>query len=302
MQQGLQHEALLYRGHDDFVASCRSVADDALAADQRLIFLAAAAKLADLRDAVGTAADDIAFVPTDVHGHNPARIMALLHSFQTTGDGRRCLGVNESVVGTRTRAALREAQLAESVLNAAGLRSWPMTVLCLYDRSALDESVLTGMRRSHPAIRGEADNAEFEPELADTLFGAELEEPSGPIVTRVVGPDELAEMRTFVRRSATRKGVSAERADDLVLAANEVVSNSLRYAEGDCRVAMWHDGGSMICEVRDRGQILDPLVGRLAPPPTATTGRGLWLANHLCDLVQVRSSQVGTVVRLHVDL
>ena len=37
--------------------------------------------------------------------------------------------------------------------------------------------------------------------------------------------------------------------------------------------------------------------GRMAPTPAA---RGLWLANRLCDLVQVRSGEQGTVVRLHV--
>jgi anti-sigma regulatory factor (Ser/Thr protein kinase) len=29
-------------------------------------------------------------------------------------------------------------------------------------------------------------------------------------------------------------------------------------------------------------------------------GYGLWLANQVCDLVQVRSSPAGTTVRLHV--
>ena len=28
-------------------------------------------------------------------------------------------------------------------------------------------------------------------------------------------------------------------------------------------------------------------------------GRGVWLANQLCDLVQIRSGAAGTVVRLH---
>jgi hypothetical protein len=42
------------------------------------------------------------------------------------------------------------------------------------------------------------------------------------------------------------------------------------------------------------------LVGR--PPPAASppNARGLWLVHHLCDLVQLRSSAAGTVVRLHV--
>ena len=32
------------------------------------------------------------------------------------------------------------------------------------------------------------------------------------------------------------------------------------------------------------------------------TGRGLWLANQLCNLVQIRSSPEGTTVRLHMRL
>ena len=29
-------------------------------------------------------------------------------------------------------------------------------------------------------------------------------------------------------------------------------------------------------------------------------GRGLWLANQLCDLVQVRTFELGNVVRIHM--
>jgi len=45
----------------------------------------------------------------------------------------------------------------------------------------------------------------------------------------------------------------------------------------------------LICEVHDTGQIADPLAGRRLPSPTAVGGFGLWLVNHLCDLVQVRT-------------
>jgi hypothetical protein len=31
-------------------------------------------------------------------------------------------------------------------------------------------------------------------------------------------------------------------------------------------------------------------------------GRGLWIANQLCDLVQIRSSAAGTVVRMQMRL
>ena len=50
--------------------------------------------------------------------------------------------------------------------------------------------------------------------------------------------------------------------------------------------------------MRDTGQLDDPMVGRRQPPPTGENGRGLWLANQLCDLVQVRSTADGVVVRV----
>ena len=49
-----------------------------------------------------------------------------------------------------------------------------------------------------------------------------------------------------------------------------------------------------------RADIVEPLAGRLRPLNPARGGNGLWLANQLCDLVQVRSSEAGTVVRLLV--
>jgi hypothetical protein len=56
------------------------------------------------------------------------------------------------------------------------------------------------------------------------------------------------------------------------------------------------------CEVRDSGFIAEPLVGRFRPSAAVEGGHGVWLANQLCDLVQVRSSRAGTTVRLIVQI
>ena len=55
-----------------------------------------------------------------------------------------------------------------------------------------------------------------------------------------------------------------------------------------------------MCEVRDTGLIAEPLVGRHRPEDGTVGGHGLWLVNQLCDLVQVRSSPTGSVVRVHM--
>ena len=48
--------------------------------------------------------------------------------------------------------------------------------------------------------------------------------------------------------------------------------------------------------------IEDPLAGRERAPDADGGGRGLWIVNHLCDLVQLRSSRAGSVVRLHMSV
>jgi hypothetical protein len=63
---------------------------------------------------------------------------------------------------------------------------------------------------------------------------------------------------------------------------------------------VWQDVDALICEVSDSGVIDQPLVGRELPAPGIEGGRGMWLVNQLCELVQVRSLATGTVVRLHV--
>jgi anti-sigma regulatory factor (Ser/Thr protein kinase) len=60
----------------------------------------------------------------------------------------------------------------------------------------------------------------------------------------------------------------------------------------------WLQPDALVCEVTDRGRLDDPLVGRLAPAPEEQRGRGLWLANQLSDLVQIRSTPEGTAVRV----
>jgi hypothetical protein len=52
--------------------------------------------------------------------------------------------------------------------------------------------------------------------------------------------------------------------------------------------------------VRDGGRITRALAGRERPERGQVGGYGLWLANQLCDLVQVRAFAAGGAVRLHV--
>ncbi|HET6876676.1 MAG TPA: anti-sigma factor RsbA family regulatory protein [Jatrophihabitans sp.] len=297
-----RHEALPYAGRDEFAPSCVSLLEQGLANDERPLLLAESGKLDDVRDALGAQADDVTFVSTDEHGRNPSRITTMLHSFHAAGDGRHALGVKETALVGRSPAAQAEARLADLALNEPELRSWPLSIVCLYDTRVLAEPDLDAMYASHSVIRGETPpNSRFRPELAATMHASALDDPPPSAQHLRVRSGRLMELRALVRARADQWRVAPDRADDLVLAVNEVVTNSLRHGGGTADVAVWADRGVMICEVRDRGHIADVLTGRFAPPPSATSGRGLWLVNQLCDLVQLRSSADGTVVRMHVD-
>ena len=86
----------------------------------------------------------------------------------------------------------------------------------------------------------------------------------------------------------------------MVVAVNEVATNSVRHGGGRGMVRIWHDADRVVCEVRDAGLIRDPLTDRRRPDSDPTAARGLWLANQLCDLVQIRSLPGRSVVRLHM--
>jgi anti-sigma regulatory factor (Ser/Thr protein kinase) len=76
----------------------------------------------------------------------------------------------------------------------------------------------------------------------------------------------------------------------------------VRHAGGRGTLRVWREPDALVCEVRDHGHFDSPLVGRERPEPLLLEGRGLWLVNQVCDLVQIRSSADGTVVRVRMDL
>jgi anti-sigma regulatory factor (Ser/Thr protein kinase) len=112
----------------------------------------------------------------------------------------------------------------------------------------------------------------------------------------------LSEVRARVRRYALRAGLPQARADDLVIAVSEVAANTVRHAHSPGTLEMWQRGNEIVCEIRDRGVISDPLAGQRRPTSDALAGHGLWLVFQLCDLVELLSGQEGTTVRMHMSI
>jgi anti-sigma regulatory factor (Ser/Thr protein kinase) len=142
-------------------------------------------------------------------------------------------------------------------------------------------------QRSHPRL--------------DPFAGAP-QSPAVRVEGFAFGPEDLGAVRRLVFKWASGLGLGSERSEYLVLAVNELTSNSVRHGGGAGTVRMWSEEGTLLVEVRDRGHISGPLVGGTRPAPGQPTGRGLWLADQLSDLLEIRSGPTGSVVRVHMRL
>ncbi|MDP9240957.1 MAG: sensor histidine kinase [Actinomycetota bacterium] len=299
-----RHEAFLYHGTAEFLAGTVPFVTDGLAAGQPVMVAVAQPRLDLIREALGADGPRVHLVDMAVLGRNPARIIPAWRAFvdECATDGLPARGIGEPIWAGRGSAELAECQLHESLLNVAVDPSTPLWLRCPYDVEALGAAVIDEAHRSHPMLV-EADDYRASTVYGgvahvDAIFGRSLPAPSEVAAELPFGPPDLGALRAFVLAQACAAGVSAEQAGDLAVAIHELAVNSLRYGGRAGHARLWQETGALVCEVSDAGRIGDPMVGRTAPSASQEGGRGVWLANQLCDLVQIRSTPVGTAVRV----
>jgi anti-sigma regulatory factor (Ser/Thr protein kinase) len=298
---GYRHEAYFYADDGECVEACAAFVEDGLAAGEPALVVLGARKLDLLRERLGDA-EGVRLADMASVGANPARIIPAWRRFvdEHAAPGRRLRGIGEPIYPERGPDELVECQRHESLLNLAFRPTESFWLLCPYSTEALPPAVLEEARRSHPflAQRGEhAASGEYA--TADWLTDP-LREPPPDVATLEFDRGPLESVRRFVAEQAAGAGLDRRRIVDTVVAVNEIANNSVEHGGGRGLLRMWTEPGRLVCEVADGGRIADPLVDRRIPHPERPGGRGLWIANQLCDLVQVRSSPAGTVVRLHL--
>ena len=306
---GYRHEAFFFGNDEEFVEAATPFVRAGRQGGEPTLVALAPARLDILRDALGADADGVLFVDMTRVGANPARVLPTLRAFldEVGTDGEsgsprpvRCLG--EPIWPGRRPAEVVESQIHEALLNMAVEPDAPVWLRCSYDVGALPADVTETARRSHPVLVDATDlrgSTSYEGlHHVHTLLGSPLPEPRGPVRELSFAGDGLHAVRRMVRDAADAVSLSPGRIADVELAVHEVARNSLTHGGGTGHLGVWSEPEALICEITDAGRIADPLVGRLAPDPTADQGRGLWLAHQLADLVQIRSSPAGTTVRI----
>lgn len=301
------HEAFFYSGLTEFLDGACGFVRDGLERNEAVLVATGGERLAGLRSLVGDE-PDVALVDMAELGANPARIIPAWQDFldANVASNRKVRGIGEPIWSGRTDAELAECHQHESLLNLAFGGGPPWRLLCPYDVTALPEPVLDEARDNHPWLltqRGWETSATYRPERAQRALRARpLPPPAEPPVEMPFSPGDLPSVRRLVERSGAECGLSRDRCDDLVLCVDEVATNSLVHGGGLGVLRVWREPASLVCEVSDTGTVTDQLAGRRVPGLDGEHGRGLWLANHLCDLVQLRSTPAGTTIRLHMSL
>jgi hypothetical protein len=152
----------------------------------------------------------------------------------------------------------------KSVLNHI-LGPFPVTLVCTYDTTQVDPSVIANVRRTHRVIHAGHEHTSDE-YVEPAVFLRESNhdvEPPPPTAVAIHDATDLGSARRALARQAAAAGLDEGQIDDEGLGVS------------------------------------DPLAGYLPPDPVAIGGRGCWLARQLIDLLQIAPTGAGTSVRLH---
>ena len=301
---GYVHDVMLWSGSSFFVSGVTDFVRQGLLAGEAIFVALPSVRLRTVRAALGDAADHVRFAEMETLGANPACIIQAWVDFVEEAGARPSRGVGEPLWVGRTGVEASECQLHEALLNDAIPAEAPLWLRCPYEVGALSDDVVAHALHSHPWVAdsdgSSLPNGSYGGEQQGVAgFAAPLPPAPEATIVRTITPETVRTVRDLALHVATVCGISAERAADLGLALHELVVNSVVHGQGSGTLRLWRTSDALVCEVSDEGVVADPLAGRLAPGTDETDGRGLWMVNQLCDLVQLRSSTEGTVVRVH---
>jgi anti-sigma regulatory factor (Ser/Thr protein kinase) len=304
MSNGFDHRAFFYAKPGEFLEGTARFVKEGRERGAPTLVVLDAPKLEGLRAMLGSAADGVEFADMAEVGANPARIIPAWQDFVAANrDSETLYGIGEPISPARGTDEMVECHRHEALLNVAFADANGFRLLCPYDTSSLAPDVVAHACHTHPVLEELAAEAESEDYAGDAVSEAFAEALPAPPATAPpieVGAPDLSDLRVLIAKRATAAGLAEPEQRNFVLAVNEAATNAVVYGDGSARVRLWETGEKLLCDVEGTGSIHDPLVGRRRPADSQPSGYGMWVANQLCDLVQVRNTPAGSLVRLHI--
>jgi hypothetical protein len=211
-----------------------------------------------------------------------------------------------------------EWQRVEALVNVA-FEDTGAAIMCAYSRT-LPAGVIAAARQTHPeTVKGTT--AVTTPGYMDPWAFSErcdnvpLPDPPPEAERLTLDRPDLHWLRRLVTDYACQARLPDEYLQRLLVAVTEVVSNAERHGAPPIVLTMWADpeDRGLVCQIDDHGRwepgadagLLPPRgvppAGGTASPRADGPGRfGLWAVRLLCSLVQIRTGDQGTTVRLRL--
>lgn len=298
------HAALFHDGDGELLDVALPYLREGLQAGDAVAVALRPEYLETIGQALGADAGDVLFVDITELGRNPGRVLPELGNFQRAhGRHRRVRALGSPVWPGRTKAELTACREHDALLNVA-FASAPVSVMCPFDRMQVDDETAEWVRTTHPWICEDGHctpNPGFaDPQAVAASAAGPLPEPAEIGETLGFGaPEGPRRVRYAVAEHGWRNGLDEKQVADLCLAVHEAALNTVVHTPGPGILSLWTDGDAVVCQIQDAGWIRDPLVGRHCPEPSDGRGYGLYLANQICDLVQLHTDPAdGTTVRM----
>jgi hypothetical protein len=303
------HHACIYASGQEFLAMAIPFVRNGLALDEPVLVATTAANLQLLGDALYADADKFDYAETAYFGRRPPQRVAAFHRYwqrHASGNHRHVRVLAEPVWAGRSDRQVTAWQRMESALNVV-LSATNIWMICPYDARVVDQAILRAARQTHPD-RVEGGQIQPSGEFVDPVAFAyacdatPLPDPSpdAPLLP-VTGVADLASVRRFVASQAAAHGLSGERVKLLVYAASEAAGYLLEQGSQRLTVCLWTAAGQLACQINGHAGLAGDAFAGLRPPAMEPRpGDGLWLAQQVCDLVEVRAHHTGCRILLQV--
>jgi hypothetical protein len=309
LERAFVHQACIYGSDEEFLAMAIPFVRAGLVLDEPVLVATTAANLQLLGDALSADADRIDYAETAYFGRRPPQRVAAFHRYwqrHATSYHRHVRILAEPVWAGRSDRQVRAWQRMESALNVVllGTNIW---MICPYDARTVDKAILRAARQTHPS---RVDGRQIRPsgEFVDPVAFARACDatplPNPPADTPlfpVTSVANLAGVRRFVSTRAAAHGLSGERVRLLVYAASEVAAYLLEQGSERLKMSLWMSAGQIVCQITGHaGQAGDAFAGLRPPALESLPGDGLWLAQQVCESVEVRVDRAGCTIHLQV--
>ncbi|XVQ10168.1 anti-sigma factor RsbA family regulatory protein [Spirillospora sp. CA-255316] len=310
MSEPFTHRVLPYDGMDDYLAGALPFLRAGVDSGDHVVVVSPLASELLLRDALGAAADAVEFTESGRWYAHPSRTLSdcLSQAEALAWRGRRLRLLGEPAWTGRSPLEVLEWQRVEALVNVA-FSGTGAALLCAYARR-LPPGVIAASHRTHPeTVKGH--KALANPRYMDPwAYSAEcdrapLPAPPADAATLPIERPDLYWLRQWVTDCARRTPLGGDDLQRLLVAVTEVVTNAMRHGSPPIELKLWADPAdrSLVCQVTDAGRWTPGADPGLIPPRPGGPGMfGLWAVRLLCSIVQIRTGDHGTTVRLRLRL